>query len=298
MRYRTITGEFHIHYPDLPRQGPQPDGDTITFKPDTPSHIRSLERFGPFGPNFNKRGMIGVRFEGIDALETHFKESHQELDLAYKSRDLMLAHLGFEDIEFWDHNPNVVKSVRNNPQKGYIVANGIDGNGRVLAFVYSGQAAHSDGESTFLDEGLIMQSANMAVVTAGLAYAAIYTSLPLDLANVIREQVREVRATGVGIFGQESFDTKKSAPIQGLDELEQMVMWPKLFRRLVSFFSSGHEDLRDFEDWLREDSIHRDDRLLLPTGELGNMHDLVVLDGDTLRLQWNPEEVTILPDNA
>ena len=298
MRYRTIVGEFHIHYPDRPRQGPQPDGDTITFKPDDPSFIRSLMRFGNFGPDFNRRGMIGVRFEGIDALETHFQGSHQQPELAYQARDFMLAHMGFQNVVFFDDNPDVVQSVSDHPRRGYILANGIDGNGRVLAFVYPGQPSHADGELTFLDRPLMMSSANLAVLGAGLAYAAIYTSLPIDLATDLRMVTREIRASSSRLYGRESFDTQTSSPINDLDELESMVMWPKLFRRLVSFFSSGHSALADLDQWLREDPVHRDDRLLLPNGELGNMHDLVVVERNAIRLALNPEEVTILPDNG
>ena len=36
-----LTGEFVIRYPDLPRSGPQPDGDTIKFAPDSPSLVES-----------------------------------------------------------------------------------------------------------------------------------------------------------------------------------------------------------------------------------------------------------------
>jgi hypothetical protein len=107
-----------------------------------------------------------------------------------------------------------------------------------------------------------------------------------------------VRTKRAGLYGQETFDTQRAAPIRNLDELETMVIWPKLFRRLAGFFSSGHADLGEFVDWLRADEIHRDDRVLLPTGEFGNMHDLVVIDNGTMRLRWDPEDVTILPDSA
>ena len=298
MRYRTIAGEFHIHYPDIPRQGPQPDGDTITFKPDAPGSVWSLTRFGNHGPDFNGRGNLGVRFEGIDALETHFQRTHQAPQLAYRARDFMLAHLGFKDIEFWEDLPDVVERVGNNPRRGYILANGVDGNGRILAFVYVGEPPASNGEDAFLDEATMLQSANLALIQAGLAYAAIYTSLPLDLAAVLRTEIRVIREQEKGIFEQESFDTQRAAGISNLDELQVMVIWPKLFRRLASFFSSGHTDLGQFIGWLRDDETHRDDRLLLPSGELGNMHDLVVIGNSAMRLRWNPEEVTILPDNA
>ena len=34
-RYTLIKGAYWIHSPDKPRQGPQPDGDTVSFAPDS-----------------------------------------------------------------------------------------------------------------------------------------------------------------------------------------------------------------------------------------------------------------------
>ena len=298
MRYRTIAGEFHIHYPDIPRNGPQPDGDTISFKPDDRSILDSLPRFGFRPPDINTRGIIGVRFEAIDALETHFSQSHQEPGLAYEARNFMLDAMGFRDIVFYDDMPDVVQSVSHNPLRGHIVANGIDGNGRVLAFVYPGAARAADGAPTYVDAAMMRSSVNLAILNAGLAYAAIYTSLPVDLAREVRLDTRAVRARADKIFGSESIDTTRSAPIPTLAALEAMVMWPKLYRRLVTFFAATDAPLDEFDAWLREDVVHRDDRLILPNGELGNMHDLFTVEASAMRMNHNSEEVTILPDNA
>jgi hypothetical protein len=47
-RYTVIKGKFWIHYPDMPRQGPEPDGDTVTFQPDDVTLVRQLPRvLGP-----------------------------------------------------------------------------------------------------------------------------------------------------------------------------------------------------------------------------------------------------------
>jgi hypothetical protein len=44
MTYTVLRGRFVIRYPDLPRQGPQPDGDTVKFQPDTPALVEALPR--------------------------------------------------------------------------------------------------------------------------------------------------------------------------------------------------------------------------------------------------------------
>jgi hypothetical protein len=89
--YTLLKGLFVIRYPDLPRQGPEPDGDTVKFLPDTPTLLEGLPRESGRPPHINARG-VSVRLEAIDALETHFDEAHQELGGANAARDALLAH--------------------------------------------------------------------------------------------------------------------------------------------------------------------------------------------------------------
>jgi hypothetical protein len=94
MGYTVLRGSFVIRYPDLPRQGPQPDGDTVKFKPDTPALVDTLPRRSGRPAQINSRG-ISVRLEAIDALETHFDNDHQELAGGTAARDALLARLEF-----------------------------------------------------------------------------------------------------------------------------------------------------------------------------------------------------------
>ena len=125
--------------------------------------------------------MVKIRFEGIDALETHFRGSHQDLSYANAARDLMLKTLGFENVKYYDDSPNKVESADNNSLPGFILASGIEGNGRVLAFVYPDGAlpqcvaGKSDGEPVFVAEADIDVSANRLIVADGLAYVEPYT---------------------------------------------------------------------------------------------------------------------------
>ena len=108
-RYTLVSGDFYILYPDLPRNGPQPDGDTISFLPDNDDLIRSLPRFSGVAPDRKHLGTYSVRFEGIDALETHFGTQHQQLQFARAARDSMLNLMGFGAVEFWSDRPNNIK---------------------------------------------------------------------------------------------------------------------------------------------------------------------------------------------
>ena len=68
-RYTLIAGDFYILYPDLPGNGPEPDGDTINFLPDHDGLVQNLQRFSNKAPDRRHLGTYPVRFEGIDTLE-------------------------------------------------------------------------------------------------------------------------------------------------------------------------------------------------------------------------------------
>jgi len=295
-RYTLIKGNFHIFYPDSPKQGPEPDGDTITFEP---NNIELINSFNKRKPDLNQRNIAKIRFEGVDALETHFLFSHQRLDFAYKARDYMLASLGFENIIYWDIDRlhNKVKSVNKNPRPGYILANEIDSYGRVIAFVFPDDINETDGANYFIDSSILKKSINYKMIQEALVYPALYTTMPLDLAKIIAEETRSARAKIAGIFQIEDVNTKKSATINGVKALQKMCMWPKLFRRLVAFYDKGYSHLIDFKPWLRENPVERDDKLLLPNGEIGNMHDLFSVSDNSIQLNYEPEDIIILPDN-
>ena len=77
------------------------------------------------------------------------------------------------------------------------------------------------------------------------------------------------------MWPQATATTERAAVIPGLAVLQELVIWPKLFRRLAPYFTQGHTDFAALDGWLRADPRNRDDRLLLPHLELGNMHDMI-----------------------
>lgn len=352
-RYRLIAGQFYLRFEELtqPKQ-PQPDGDTVRFVPDNPFPFfepKIIRRYGTAEPDLSNFG-INVRFEGIDALETHFSKGasgfrHQNLALATAARDAMLRGLGFTGVVFDAEYPYTVRSADQNPVPGYVIANGVEQNGRLLGFVYAGQPtgfpeydrwkqsqqgaprpasrpALPPTPLVFVDRPLLERSVNWQLIDAGLAYAELYTSMPLDLARHMARRVRQLRAEppAGSIWSQEDLALGKSYVWdKRIASLEDLVMFPKLFRRLVDYAqalstarSPGKIKLMD---WLRDASFarERDDRLLLPpepgnadlpSCEFGNLHDLIEVRGEDadkrveLALKHNPEDVIVLPDNV
>src|SRR5690606_38845366 len=98
-----------------PRNGPQPDGDTVKFLPDNRLLVETLPRDSGIGPDFNKKGIISLRFEAVDALELHFAGSNQNMEWAEASRDFLLDQMGFGEVVYFPDKPAVVESVEHHP---------------------------------------------------------------------------------------------------------------------------------------------------------------------------------------
>ncbi len=80
MPFTAIHGDFYIWNQAKPSQGPEPDGDTVRFIPKAPGLVDALAPGRT--PDWKAGGAINIRFEGIDALETHFSGMHQNQTLA------------------------------------------------------------------------------------------------------------------------------------------------------------------------------------------------------------------------
>jgi endonuclease YncB( thermonuclease family) len=294
-RYTLVKGQITIRNATLPKQGPQPDGDTVTFIPDSVDLVRSLKLFSGT-PADIRNGHINVRYEGIDALETHFRALHQDLRFARAARERNLAQLGFKNVKFFADAPNVIESVTRNPLPAHVIANGIEANGRLLGLVYAGRNSKADGSKLFVDEALLNKSVNADLVREGLAYVEPYDTMPMALVKQLRSLVQRSRANRRGLFAHESITTKKAALLRNLDDLQLLVMWPKLFRRMAVYFGEGNVGLAGFDTWVRANPKDRDDTLRLPDGEKGNMHDTYSITGDRLRLHFRPEDLLVQPD--
>lgn len=296
MPYKLIKGKFHIHYSDIPRQGPEPDGDTLKFEPDTPAFVDTIHRPGGIGPAFNGRGFINLRFEGIDALETHFAQSHQNEEFANAARDFVLDKAGFQTVDFFSDLPNKVEAAAPHPTEGYIFAKTLDGHGRIVAFVFAGPPPLVDGSDVFVTPDMIASSINAQILEAGLVYPTFYTTLPADLRNSLKQKTVAARAAGSGLWPSAVGAKGAAADIPDFQTLQTLVLWPKLFRRLVRFFAGGRVNLAEFPCWLREDPVDRDDAIMLPNSEIGNMHDLFKISGQTVEMKLLTEDIVILPD--
>lgn len=305
MGYVLLTGDFHIHYPDPPanawKNGPEPDGDTVRFRPDSPDLVWRLRRQGQPAPDINARGNIALRLEGIDALETHFEGGHQAMDIALSSRDFLLGQAGFGAISFGTGKQAAkVRAVERHPAPGWVLTNGLDGNGRIVGFVFFGSLPEglADRAEVHLDAPLMMQSANVASLRQGMSYASFYFTLPQPLNHSLGTVARAAAAAGAGLHPADHSKPGAWFQVGGPDDLETLAIWPKLFRRLWTYFRTGASDLLYFRDWLKLDPVNRNDRFLGPDAFDLHFHNIVeVRDATTMRMVHDPADLVIIPDD-
>lgn len=306
--YRVVTGQFHLYYTTAAgkHQGFEPDGDTIRFKPDRGSGaFKDIETdavpgaTAPAGTpkprkvKFNAAGMCSLRFEAIDAVELHFQEAFQDDALAKSARDHMLRQVGFTSIEYSGTRLTFANAAHPHPISGYVIARGVDPNGRVVAFVYSGGAAEVDGSPVFLSVARAKASINANVLKAGHAYPTFYAGLPTDLREAMASLGRSARSpTKKGIWKSPN----PLAPFRATDvpSLAASKIWPKLFRRLVSYFKATGGPLSGFDAWLRA-SGEDDAIFILPLRELGHLHDVVAVANAKVSLRFDTDQLIIVP---
>jgi hypothetical protein len=128
--FLVLAGEFRII-------GAQPDGDSIRFYPYDPSQWDDVG--GPYPVQRNASGGAQLRFDAVDALETHYAIPtgmvHQPLDLAHAARDAFLRWLGFTSVT---HEGETVTAAEPAAVRGYVLTRSADKYGRCISFAGRG----------------------------------------------------------------------------------------------------------------------------------------------------------------
>jgi len=305
MDYIVLHGEFIIRYPGAKlNQSPQPDGDTIKFHPDNVDLVRDLARRNHARPGLNGHMYINVRLEAIDALETHFEKTHQEKRGGEAARNQLLAELGFKNLEF-STNPdysNVVVSANADRLRGYVLSNGVDTYGRLIGFVLSSShRVGDDGDKIASDDADLIKhvknSANFKLLKEGLVYPAFYDSLPDGLRSQLKTTAQHARTQNSpnGIWKNAQATPSHPAHVTNAKSLEKLVMWPKLFRRLVTYFEAQgpQSRLSGFKSWMQAGGEKTNDSIRLEDGTTKHFHDIVKVAGDAINLTVEPETIVI-----
>ena len=272
MPFILIQGTFQ---PDAGR----PDGDTVRFAPKDSMLVFLLERRGR-PPRINQdNGTISLRYEGIDAMETGARSPESD-----NATDKNLDLLGITD--------NVRET------EGYILSNQLDPNGRPIAFVFTGEpeSGEADGDSIFLTPERMKTSLNYQLIENGNAYPLYYDTLFFDLRQELTAAVQAAKEAKKGIWQDDT--TTEGITWRGADSLANLPpIFPKLWRRLQRYtqdrdYRADSESLAEFKDYLE---FKRSERVLvMDTARFTGFDDAIEVDGETLRLLYQPEELIFM----
>jgi endonuclease YncB( thermonuclease family) len=267
-----IAGSFRV-------TGAQPDGDSIRFTPDDPTKWDLIP-----GPNKVKRNASGaaqLRLDAIDALETHYgnPRTHQPLGLAHAAADELVNWLGFTNVV--RAQDETVTSSTPNTVPGYILTRAADLYGRCIAFVGRGAPPQADGSAFFVDVDALRTTANHHLISTGLAYPTYYRALFPDLRKELTAAAKQARDNGLGVWARDA--TTTGFDVTGLDVLQDdILIVPKLFRRLVDYLHLGDSSMAGFPAFLDQAG---DKFFILSTGHSTTGLDAVVeVDGNKVKM--------------
>jgi hypothetical protein len=309
--------------------GASPDGDSVRFYP---GDATVFERAG-LPVRLNAHGGAQLRLDAIDALETHYtppRGKHrwrQPRALARGAGDALLTYLGFSDLQRTEDG--TVTTATPDSTRGYILTRFADTYGRAVAFAFAGDRPQggadtadaadaadtvdregpADGDSDEPDAGRrvavgglptvhlgvpeLTRSANYHLLSAGLVYPTFYSKLYVDLREELAHEADRARRSHKGVWAQDV--THHGFDLISRDQLEnELVVLPKLFRRLAEFLSldeTGSASLTGFRAFLAQ----HDDRLFtVPAGQSTGFDTLVKVRGQHVRLTLAPEHIVFI----
>ncbi|MCY0929455.1 thermonuclease family protein [Streptomyces sp. H27-H1] len=266
--------------------GAQPDGDSIHFTPDDPSEWNLVGGSHPV--QHNGVGTNQLRLDAIDALETHYSphRDHQPLQFAHAARNELLAWLGFTGVQ---HNDETVTAATPAQVPGFILTRGAERFGRCVALVGKGAPPAASGTQVVVDVPLLRTTVNHHLLATGLAYPTYYRNLFPDLRDELTAVAQQARADGKGLWPQDV--TTTGAKIAGLSSItNNVVILPKLFRRLVDYLHLGDPSLAGFPAFLAQ---KQDKYFILSTGHPTTGLDFIVqvTNGQTIKMTHPAEDL-------
>lgn len=268
-----MRGEFRV-------LGASPDGDSVRFAPDDPEAFAAAR----MRVRLNTAGAVQLRLDGIDALETHYTPpkggmvTHQPLDLADAAADELLTILGFEEV-VRDARRRVTEATPVTT-RGWIATRFADRYGRAIAFAFGGEPPFA-GTRRFITADHVAASANAHLLRTGLAYPTFYSLLFTDLRAELRAASETARTERLGVWDRD-VTTSGFELTDQLHLADELVMMPKLFRRLAEYLAGADGvDLSYFEAFL---AGHGDDVLVLPDGHRTWFGALLEVEGAWVRL--------------
>lgn len=265
--YLVIKGKFVI-------VGKEPDGDSVRFIADNPNLYQELHRNFRIKPARDES--VQLRFEGVDATEVHYGKDAQPLGT--ETRDLLLAWMGFENIQF---KGDRVQAAEPESVSGTILSKAADANGRPVSYILlEDDADQLDNEDwTRVSTALLKKTLNFRLISEGLAYYTVYTSTPFTHRKLLREAALMARKANLGVWAQDTTNEFELVDKNSIIAPDGQVILPKLFRRCIDYLKAVEGGFRgNLKDWLISTSVgsrNENDRVVIGDGVEVQLSDLI-----------------------
>lgn len=306
MAYRIVSGFLSV-------EGRSPDGDTVAFylnEENLGDWVWTKTKTGRF-PSFNKSFQTNVRFEGIDALELHYRDrlawpavdSHQKKSLALDARNRMLDLCGFDRSAFTESANHTLRDPSNQLIPATVAYNDVDPFGRLIGFVFnaddSPELSNEDDPERFLSVDDVKRSVNAKLLKEGLVFPTFYGGLYTQLREAMTELTLSAMNDADSPIWQAYQPTFVMDRGGDLEALKELVIMPKLYRRLFTHLARNGA-VSGFRSFLRESNDTMVDTQQVRLGYFGNFVSVKDVDGNRekyrVTLLRQPHELIMLPD--
>ena len=292
MPFTIIKGSFHLCGQSSKGNptGFQPDGDSMQFKPDKPALLDQLEVIDKT-PRLTSIGSTQLRFEGIDALELHFDGRHrQPAPLPDEARNYLTDLLGMNPVTYKPDGVTVQAPAAHDGTVGFILSRALDEHGRPVSFAFAGGTADADGAKITLKSSMLRKSLNYKLLASGNAYPLFYDTLFAALRTTFTDVATKARSDKRGLWTADKSTTGLKLKDDAL--LEQTgVIFPKLYRRLTSYFTSGQTDPAGFLPWLAKT---KEQVLDLTSGNFTHFDNVLAFSSGKIRLTREPDQLVFV----
>ena len=276
-QYKVIAGTFHV-------KGFQPDGDSIRFQAANQANWDFFTWESDADKNTKKKQL---RVEAIDALETHYEGYHQPRPFALAALESLLELLQIKSVTYSLSLTQIVDA--DDGKSGFVASAVIDRFGRPVSCVFPKNAPLTDGAVMDSSTLPVEESINFQLAREGLVYPTFYTTTDRTFAEKIRAVVARARKTKRGIW---SIDRTSDFTLWDVRTLqEDILVLPKIFRRLVGFFN-GYSEFDKLIDYMKK---QKDNLVLWDGTKKKSLAELMKFSGRRIQMKTPLEDILFSP---
>jgi len=277
MNYKIIQGKFFV-------TGYSPDGDSIRFQA---ANEANWDFFKWKSQQKKKTKKKQLRFEAIDALETHYQGAYQPRSFGIAALEVLLKLLGIEQVVYNLSLTSIYSAA--DGTDGFIASQSLDIYDRPVSLVFTGDAQLQDGAELPLADLPLDLCTNAQTARMGLVYPTFYSTMEDGMLSYFDGITKAARQNMVGLW---ALDKTPDFTLWNITTIsDDIVILPKLFRRLTTFFQAC-SDFNQLPGYLQKQS---DAVLVRSSGVKTKLAALLEINDRNIKFPYPPEDLIFDP---